>query len=426
MANFLKKGGVYLCSNIINAAIPFLLMPILTRYLTTEEYGVVGIFMAMIASFNAFVGMNVHVAASRKYFDGELNKNALRVYNSACFVLLVITTLIVLSIIFLFNNEWIEALIGITVNYILLALLVSFCNFVVLFRLSQWQIRAKAIEFGFLQISNSLMNFILSIIFVFYLIKNGVDGRIYGIVVASFVFSILSILSLLKDNMLSTHLSSVVNFNYKPLMKYGGGLIPHIFGMFLLTSYDKIYIGSELSKSDAGIYFAAYQLSLGLSILFDGINKAYGPWLFSTLKNNEEIIKRKIVKLYYILFISSILMTIVLVYCLPLILRPFLGREFLLALNILPVLIVAQIFGGLYLSVAHFIYYSEKTYLLSLGTIISGLIYILILPIAVHLYGMYGVAVSFAMVKFVHFTLTFFLSYKSYPMPWFNFKYENK
>lgn len=40
----LRGASVYLTSNILNSAIPFLLLPILTRYLSTEEYGKIAMF----------------------------------------------------------------------------------------------------------------------------------------------------------------------------------------------------------------------------------------------------------------------------------------------------------------------------------------------------------------------------------------------
>ncbi|MCV5446120.1 oligosaccharide flippase family protein, partial [Escherichia coli] len=46
--NFLKNSSIYLAANILNAAIPFILIPILTRYLTIEEYGQIAMFQMLI------------------------------------------------------------------------------------------------------------------------------------------------------------------------------------------------------------------------------------------------------------------------------------------------------------------------------------------------------------------------------------------
>ena len=52
---FLAGSAVYLFSNILNAAIPFALLPVLTRYLTPEEYGEVAMFQTLLGALMAFI-----------------------------------------------------------------------------------------------------------------------------------------------------------------------------------------------------------------------------------------------------------------------------------------------------------------------------------------------------------------------------------
>ena len=40
----LRNSTIYLTSNILNALVPFLLLPVLTRYLTPDEYGQIAMF----------------------------------------------------------------------------------------------------------------------------------------------------------------------------------------------------------------------------------------------------------------------------------------------------------------------------------------------------------------------------------------------
>jgi O-antigen/teichoic acid export membrane protein len=45
-----KNTFIYTLLQLVNSGIPFLLLPVLTRYLTPEDYG-------MIATYNTFVGV---------------------------------------------------------------------------------------------------------------------------------------------------------------------------------------------------------------------------------------------------------------------------------------------------------------------------------------------------------------------------------
>ncbi|EIQ9127591.1 polysaccharide biosynthesis protein, partial [Escherichia coli] len=47
--SLLKISSIYLFSNILNALIPFLLLPILTHNLTPNEYGQVAMFQTLIS-----------------------------------------------------------------------------------------------------------------------------------------------------------------------------------------------------------------------------------------------------------------------------------------------------------------------------------------------------------------------------------------
>src|SRR5665647_3786682 len=94
--SLLSGSAVYLFSNILAAAIPFALLPVLTRYLTTAEYGQVAIFQTLLAGLGAFVGLNAQGAASVKYYYSHLSKHELKYYIGNCFLVLVATSALVL------------------------------------------------------------------------------------------------------------------------------------------------------------------------------------------------------------------------------------------------------------------------------------------------------------------------------------------
>ncbi|HIH5998879.1 TPA: lipopolysaccharide biosynthesis protein, partial [Proteus mirabilis] len=64
-----KTASIYVLSNIINAAIPFLLLPVITKYLSQEEYGQAAMFQSLVLGLAAFVGLNIQGFSIRKYFD---------------------------------------------------------------------------------------------------------------------------------------------------------------------------------------------------------------------------------------------------------------------------------------------------------------------------------------------------------------------
>ena len=65
------SAGIYTLANIANNAIPFLLLPVLTRVLTPEEFGIVAIFTTLVTAFGAFTGLSAHGAVNVRLFDPQ-------------------------------------------------------------------------------------------------------------------------------------------------------------------------------------------------------------------------------------------------------------------------------------------------------------------------------------------------------------------
>ncbi|GAK19361.1 hypothetical protein JCM19053_1575 [Vibrio sp. JCM 19053] len=49
----------------------------------------------------------------------------------------------------------------------------------------------------------------------------------------------------------------------------------------MLGTFDRVVINDKLGASSAGIYMVAVQISMGLMVVFDSINKAFVPLAFS-------------------------------------------------------------------------------------------------------------------------------------------------
>ena len=71
----LRSSIIYLLSTLLNRAVPLLLLPVLTRYLTPAEYGTIAILQVFLSFFlSLFGGLNVNI--SRNYFSmGKYRNN---------------------------------------------------------------------------------------------------------------------------------------------------------------------------------------------------------------------------------------------------------------------------------------------------------------------------------------------------------------
>lgn len=416
--NSLVSGaGIYLLSNILNAVIPFILLPILTRYLNPSQYGEVAMFQTLLGALGAFIGATFVGAANRKFYDLDIDKTEMADFIGSCIQLTVFFSIIVFSILFVFQDKFSEWL-SLKPSYVLLGVAVSFCMVIVNLRLGQWQIRKKALKYGALQISQSLFNMLLSLLLVVVLLK-GAEGHINAQIIASIVFAAIALILLKKDSLINVF---IWRKDYlSEVLKFGIPLIPHIAGGFLLTTVDRFVINQEIGLAEAGIYMVAVQLTAAIGIVFDAINKAYIPWLFEKLKADQIKDKRQIVKFTYIWF-SLIIVGVMLSFWIgPPIVVLIAGEQYREAGNVIGWLALGKGFQGMYLMVTNYIFYSKKTGLLSVASISSGILNLVLLVVLIRIFGLEGAAIAFATSMGIRFLLTWWIAQKRHPMPWFSF-----
>lgn len=374
-------------------------------------------FQTLLGALGAFVGMTFVGAAGRKYYDDDLPKSELAEFVGSCIQLAIVSSVIVFVVLFVFKAEFSNWL-SLKTDYILFAVVVAACSVVVALRLNLWQVQKKAIQYGALQMSQSLFNMLLSLLLVVVLLT-GAKGRIDAQIAASLVFALIAFYLLKKDGLLKV---LIWRKDYlAEILRFGVPLMPHLAGGFLLNSVDRFVINDELGLAEAGIYMVAVQLTAAAGIVFGAINNAYVPWLFEKLKANVYQEKQKIVKLTYLWFLCIILGVLLAFFIGPWLVMLVAGEKYAQAGEVIGWLALGQGFQGMYLMVTNYIFFSKKTGLLSVASISSGFINLLLLIVFIRILGLQGAAIAFALSMGIRFVLTWFIAHKRHPMPWISF-----
>lgn len=294
-SSLFKASGLYTVFSIVNASIPFLLLPILTRYLSPEDYGIVAMFNILISVIGLFTGLSVHGAINRAYFDKDID---FKEYVANCIYILALSSLFTLGVVFI-AREYLYKLTGVPESWILIAVLISFFQFLILSNLVIYQAKLEAKKYGFIQLGQGLLNAILSIAFV-VLLSMKWEGRLLAQFLSVLVFGIFSFIVIAKF-----WSKWKLNIEYiKHALKFGVPLIPHTIGGMFMVMTDRFIINNLLGPREVGIYTAGLQIGMIIGLLADSFNRAWAPWLFSKLNENNYETKVKIVKFTYAYFIG--------------------------------------------------------------------------------------------------------------------------
>lgn len=405
---------VYTIANVLSAAIPFLLLPILTRILSPMDYGLVTIFTITVGIFGVLTGCSVHGAVGIRYF--QLAPKVLAEYVGACNWILLASTLIVSGLVVI-SDKWLVEITGLPLEWLLLGVVMSGAQFVINIGLSLWQVRSEAKQYGIFQVSQSLINAGLSLLFVLGL-GMAWQGRVLGQITATLVFAAVAILLLLRRDLMA--MPESLKVHVKDALSFGVPLIPHALGGLLIATADRWIIGKVYGAAEVGIYAVAIQIAMGLTIICEAIFKAVHPWLIQNAQSNKD--RRHLVIFIYKIIGMSIAGCFF-YYVLAWFAYPYIvSDQFQGGRSLLPVLILATFFRCCYHGTAIFINVANRNGLLARNTLIAGLFGLSSTYVLIQYLGILGAAFGLMIGELISFLLSWRSSAQVFPMPWFSFK----
>jgi O-antigen/teichoic acid export membrane protein len=320
-SNLVRSSGVYTVSSFINAALPLLLLPILTHRLSPADYGIVAMFQLSVSVIYPFISMNLEGSIFRKYFEND--GTDFPSYIGSCFLLFACSLLIITALLWI-NLDFIQKITLIPEAWLKYILIVAACQFITVVILTTYQVKVQPIKYGIVQISQSALNVGLTILFVVIMNRTW-DGRLEAQIIAGSVFAIVSLLILFRTKQFRLNVKIT---DVRHALKFGIPLIPHAIGGMLFTSIDRFFLTKLIGLEQTGNYTVAYQIGAVIGLITSSFNNAYSPWLFDKLNKDDLEIKKKIVKFTYSYFVVIIIGAIFLLISFPYIVSIFVGSNF--------------------------------------------------------------------------------------------------
>lgn len=406
-----QNVGVYSISNIINSSIPFLLLPVLTRYLTTQDYGITATFQTLIGFFVPFIGLNTQGAAIRRYYDGD--KINFPVYVSTCIFILLLSTFFLVGILIPLS-PYISKITEFPHNWFWAVIIVAFFQHLNTILLGIWQVRSKVYQYAIFQNSQTLLNISASL-FLVILLRMNWQGRVIAQTTSTIAFGILALLLISNMGFIKKQITKKY---FVDALKFGLPLIPYSFTGWILLSMDRIFINNMAGLDQTGLYSVAYQICMVISLFQLSFNNAWVPWLYEKIKKKDEWVNLKIVKFSYAYIILNFLLAFLLAFVGPFFFKIFLGKSFFPATGYLLWLFLAQAANAIHIITVSYIVYHNKNIYLTYSAIFVTLIHIPITYLLIKSNGTIGAAQSLFISNMIASLLTFFFAARFHKMPW--------
>jgi O-antigen/teichoic acid export membrane protein len=406
-----RNTMVFTAAESVNKAIPFLLLPVITRYMSPADYGVVANFTAFINVLAVFVGVSAHGAVAVNYF--QLPQEQLKAYIGNVLLILLGTGLVVLAAV-VPASGFISAQLSVPKAWLFVGLIVALAQFITLINLALWQVEKRPSAYGAYQVAQTAVSMLLVLLMVVGL-RWRWYGQIAGTSAAALLFSVLSVIVIFRRGYLKFEL----NCSYiRDALAFGLPLVPHILARWFLTGIDRFFLTSMHGASVTGLYSVGFQFGMIIGIVAASFNRSWVPFLFEKMNNLQHEGKLKLVKFTYAYFVAILLMALILTAVAPFVMSYFLGAEFRQASQFVFWIAIGYAFEGMYYMVVNQIYYMKKTHWLAFTTVLVGICHVPLSYFLVRHRGALGAAQATTLSLLLTFVLVGAVSMKVYPLPW--------
>ncbi len=412
-----KRTVIYTFSSSFAALVSFLLLPILTRYLSQYDYGIIATFSAVAGCLTGIIGMGSNALLSRNYFKLEAEER--KRYIANILELIFLNSLFILSIFLLFSNFFIN-LIKLNKILLLLVILTSFASMICTILLTLFQLEKNAVKYAIFSNSSSFINIGISL-FLILVVGLKWEGRIMGITLSNLFFSLITIFIFKKKKI-------VINFSkkyFKELIFLGSPLIAaHIFG-WANNMIDRLMINNLISIEATGLYSIGYKFGMVIMIIEVAFSRAWLPYFYEKIESNKDIDKLNIIKITYIYSAGLIIFSLFYGFFSRYLLYFMVDRKFYAAGKFIFLISMAYCFIGIAKLFLGYLVYEGRTTIYTFILAFSAGINIIVNYILLNTIGLIGAAwatfISFGVLLILSITI----ANKYHPMPWFFTRVKN-
>jgi O-antigen/teichoic acid export membrane protein len=287
-------------------------------------------------------------------------------------------------------------------------------QFMMMLALTVWQVQGRARLYGITQVANTALNFGVTVLLV-TLAEMGWEGRALAQAFVTCAVGVIGLGFLSLEGLLKV---PVAKFHIREALRFGLPLVPHGIAGTILITMDRLLLVGLVGAGKSGIYFAAFQVSACLTLLASAVNQAWIPWLYKHLASGDAAAAWKVTRVTYILFSLLAFAAVLIILFGPSLITLLAGSQFADSAALLVYLGPAAAFRGMYFFVTNYIFYAQRTGVLSAVTSLVAVLQAILTVALVHIGDETGAAIATLISAFLYFVLVWYQANRLIPMPW--------
>lgn len=389
-SSYKKASTFYFIGNIFNKGVAFLTVPILTRLLETDDYGIINTYSSWVGIITMFVGFAMHMGIRNAFVDF---KDDIDNYLSS-----VIKFTLLCSIGFMLLTYAIVTVFEINISLLLvfLCLFQSVASAIIEDVNYYFMMKYQYIKRTAAMILPNLISVIVAIILISLVMnKNLYLGRIVPDALIKILFASVLIVCHTKKGFNKHYIKHALTISL-PLVLHGAALN-------ILSNSDRIMITWLVDASQSGIYSLVYSLGMISSVIISSLDGVWIPWFTEEMnkKNKDQI---NSITSYYVKIITYLMCCLILVS--PEILKILASKSYWEGIKIIPLIIAANFISFMYSFYVNVEHYYKKTVQISSLTIFAALLNILLNYLLIPKFGYVAAAlttlISYLVILLLH------------------------
>ncbi len=406
-----KNIIIFVLGTVFNKGMNFFILPILTYYLTKEDYGMIGVITSVVTISAIYIGFFPSTFIMVKY--SKFGKEKMARYISNILILIAITFFIVLTLLYL-SKDYIFS------SYPDSGYLVVYIAFLCFFQVF-WQqlstiiqLEKNALKYVLFQFIQTIATVGLTVLLIVKL-SWGWEGKFFSELFIFFLSAVYAVYYLQKNGYIKVDFDVL---KLKELIEYLFPLTFFIVGLFIMGTIDKLFIANLISMEAAGIYAIAITMTIIINIVFDAVLRAWEPYMYELLNSKIYEDKVQVVKIIYLYMLFVFVSMIVYILLVPYLFHFMIDKKFDEALLYIPILVIAYSFEGLRKPIAGILNHYDKVKIVGAITFFAAVVNIVLNIFLIKIYGIYGAAYATAISFMILLFMTVFYMLKYSNLPW--------
>jgi len=411
--NLAGKSLIYGLGSVLLRSISVLVLPLYTRYLTPEDYGIVALGSTLTALLSHILPLSLYSAVGRFFFLVESAADRRRMIGTIWLAMSAIGLVVSLALDFagarLFEAVFPQLPFD---PYVRIAIWTAFLVLFSFVPLTLFQAQERAEVYVWWTAATLLITVGLTIVCVVFL-ELGAYGYLLATLIANAVLVLPYLVVMLRHADLCIDPARL-----KTALAFSLPLVPHGLAGWVLNVSDRAILQFYVTVSALGLYSLGYTFGMIQIMISGAIGNAWFPFVFKRVAEEGNAAEPRLARLatYYILAICAVSVGLCLfardaIYLLT-------TEPFHPAHEVVPIIVIAYLWNGLYTLPQNVLFLKSKTAWIPLATVAAATVNVAMNFALVPRYGIMAAAWATFAAFFVMFVILFVIAHRVSAFPY--------